>query len=338
MRKIQALVLVFLGILLLLCPTTAYAATLNLPDTTDIISAEAWRHNLEDDDFLVILHYEISYTVPGDQPDDDAEDTFLIRLMDGNTSLGVVTPYPLYNDGYGEAASALYFDSDDAPAWMGNYTLHLAGNPSLTWAGGTAPSATYNMDSDDYSTKVEEEDIQDDIADYIIDIADDLDSDWGLADTLYEYVQAGLVLTEVLGEPYFVGAIPGLWYFCPQLFSVQTLQPEIGMETYTQAQADAYAAEYDDTIIGDWTTNLGNLFGGMAGQTATTLVVMCIWLGAMMFCAVKFQKATPGFLICAPILLLATPAGMYSFIIVGIVSLFCALLLGYLLFFRNATG
>ncbi len=328
--------LLFLVILVLLCPTNVFASEVD-PDTFEIKTLNIYRNNIETGDFLIIMHYEFSYTVPANEPSLSTKYTALLMLLDGNTTLGIVEPFPFDNNGYGESAGSIYLDAASAPAWGGNYTVRLTGNPTIHFNSGN-PTFSWSTVSADYNTSILEDDIESDIADYVIDIADDLETDWGVPGELYSALQTGLVLSEDMGGPYFAGAIPGLWYFSPDLFAVQSLSPTVTEANYTQAQQFAFEAQYDGTIVGRWSDSFGDLMGGAGAMTATSILVILGAVCVILICGVKFQKASPGFLISLPLLLFATAAGNFSFLVLGLICMAAAIAIGYLIFFKQGAG
>lgn len=307
----------------------------NPPDALQIKSVQAFRHLIESDDMLIILHYNIHYDIPEDQPDLLASKTFLFRLFSsGNETLGSSVPYPFYNDGYDEGCASLYWAASEAPTWAGNQTLRLEGNPTKF---SDPPITTHTMQPNDYNSLIDPDQIKDDFKHYIFEIADSLEINWGTESDLYTYTQAEMVLSE-LGEAYFTNAIPGLRSMCPDLFSVKLIQPNIEEQVYTQDQADEYAHRFDDTPVGDFTDALGDFFGGVGSQTITSMLMMVALLGVVVLTAIKHQRVSPGFLIGFPVLLIGATMGFFSYIILAIITLMCVFLLGYFFFMRHAAG
>jgi len=326
-----ALCLTLLLLQAIALPGIAFAALVN-PDTLELKSVQAFRHLIEPNDFLLLVHYNIYYSA--NQPDDLASTTFMVRLLDGNTTLGSTTPYPFYNDGYDEGCSALYWSAGSAPLWGGNYTARIDGNPTMF----SAPSMTQSpLTSGDYTTETTQDAIRDDLKSYLLAVANDLEVDWGMTGQLHFYSSAGTVFSPA-GEAYFASAIRGLRNMCPSLFSLQLIEPTVQLGNYTQAQAEAYKARFDGTPVGDAIDGIGTFLGGISAQLVTTMLCVLGLLGVVVLCAIKHQKATPGFLIGFPILLVATPMGMFSFPLLGVICLLSVLNIGYFWFFRHGSG
>jgi len=316
------------------------AADPTTPDTFKIHYARAYTGVLEDGDFLLIMHYEISYDEANNTPGNDTAYLYLIRMMDGNTSLGAIKPFPFQNNGYGESCAGMYWGANDSIAWASDYTLRVEGTPS-EWS--SPPLATHTVSGHDYhpydGTAYPDE-MESNLRGHILTIADSLEADWGISGALYSWTQAGPVLSDDLGEGYFCGAIRGLSALCPRLFSVMTLSPTIDLATYEHEQAEAYRDIYDDTIIGDATSALSELFGGIGVQLITSICCLFVFLAIVAACAMdpRIRRATPGFLIGSFMLLLAVPASLMSFMLVAVISFVCVILLGYVLFFKHAAG
>jgi len=329
-RKIAPLILA----ICLLLPATIAAAWTN-PDTTEIKDAKVFRNLLENGDFCVVLHYEISWTASTDRANETSRQLFLIRLMDGNTSLGQVSPYPFHNYGYGESIAGLYWGANESPTWGGNYTLRVEGNPTK-WAA-PIPLATLGLTGDDYTVESDHDAVIEDMREYIIDIASSIENDWSLVGELYSYVRTGPVLTEDIGEAYFSGAIPGLSGLCPSLFTVQVLQPDIDDKPHPKTFEKELKSQFNNTFIDDGTQALGDLTG-VSTEMAGTLATLFGFLVVVIICAFKFQRAVPGFLIASPIALIAAPLGLISLTVLGVVSLLCIIVLMVTYFFEKAGG
>jgi len=312
----------------------ALAEDLPTPNVTETKSLGVYRHLIENGDFLVVVHYDIHYDNSTDQPNLTTRKTFLLRMLDGNTSLGYSVPYPYFNDGYDEGCASLYWPNATAPLWNGNYTVRLEGNPTY-WA--TPPMDPWTLTTSDYCTAVSQDDIRDELKEYILDIADSLEIDWDAQGALYTYAETGIVLSDV-GSVYFSGAIRGLRTMCPELFDIQVIQPTVEETTYNRTQAHELRDRYNGTPIGDFTDALGDLLGGIGGQMVTGFICVAGMLGIVVLTAMKHGRASPGFLIGFPIMLVGTEAGFFSMTVLGVLSLLSVLLLAYFWFFRHGSG
>lgn len=314
---------------------TAQAA-LTPPDTLEIHDVQVYRHLLETDDMLLVFRYNIAYDDPADQPDLPADKAFLFRLVDGaNQTLGSNTPKGFYNQGYDMGCGSLYWADADAPVWgSGNATLRLEGNP--TQFAGT-PLTTHPMGAADYNSETEQEAIREYLKEHILDIADELEVNWGVVGELYSYTESGAVLS-IVGEAYFTSAIIGLRTMCPDLFNLRLRQPTVEDQAHPQTQADSMKDRFDGTIIGDFIDGLGEFLGGIDGHVATTIGCVLALLAVVVLTAMRHQRAAPGFLIGFPLMLVPTAGGFVSWPILAIITLLCTFLLGYYLFMRHAGG
>src|SRR3990172_6327807 len=99
------------------------------PGSISVISAKVTRFLVEENDMLIVFHYNLDYA---SIPDEPASDTFSFRLYDtdGTTLLLSAIPYVYLNNGYGQGVSAFYFSAEDAPTWGGAYIINIVGSPA----------------------------------------------------------------------------------------------------------------------------------------------------------------------------------------------------------------
>jgi hypothetical protein len=247
---------------MLILPSTARADYTH-PDL-DIKSVEIFRHLLDDDDFLLVTHYDIHYE--GDIPEESAQTLFLFRLMDGDTQLGVSLPFPYYSYGYEEGCASLYFTAADAPTWQGEYTLRLEGNPTQF---DSPPVVTYDVGFYDYAAGDTQDDQRMFLKTKIFNVARDLEDDWGGGIALISSTDVGDVLSAT-GEGYFRGAIRGLQSMCPALFAVKQSDPSYNYKIWGEEQIDAFPSV--STGVGETTADVILTYENYPGD-ATGIVI-----------------------------------------------------------------
>lgn len=300
-----------------------------MPDTLEVVDAIACRDLLEEDDLFLAVHYNILYD-PTAEPADTAQELFLVRLMDGTDQLGVVTPYPYYNDGYDQGIVGLYWDAGSAPTWEGAYTIQVSGTPAA-WA--TPPSTTFVLGPSSYSGLDGQTANRQALYEWMVQAVEALESNWSV--TLLETTEEGSVLDET-GQTYLTAAIPGLQSLCPQLFWIQTASMDTEPRSWGTAQADLYAARFDGTWVGDGMDAVADLFHVTPQLLGGLLFVLLPFIGVIILAERAFHTSTPA-LICLPLLLaMGSLLGFLSFMVFGIVVLAFVLFLGYVLFFRTS--
>ncbi len=339
--KLSAACLCLLQICTLIAITITFGgqvafAALTPPDLLEIKGAWVYRHLIETDDFLVVLHYNIEWTDPLNIPDDPANKTFLVRLMstDDNEELGVTTPYPFYSSGYYQGIAAIYLPAAEAPTWGQGYVLHLEGNPSK-WA--TPPTIKYTLTSSDYCSFDTTQENHTQLGVQIIESAQDLEVAWDVPGELVYATDVGTVLT-LTGETYYLGAVPGLRVMAPSVFALQTLDVDWDYQTHDPTQAEEYEHQYDDTPIGEAIDALGELFGGVSPRLITGIFLIIVMLGVMVISSVKYQTSTPGLLAGATVLVLSVPLGIFSMALLAVITFLVILFIGFTFYFKNASG
>lgn len=297
-------------------------------DVRQINSLSVFRHLLEEDDFLLVFHYTITHDTPPGYP---VGRYYHFRLMDstGEEELGSTSPYPYYDDGYGEGVGALYFSAEDAPGWEGSHIMRIEGNPELHDP--VPDPANYPLALSNYSPALTQAENRELLGDYIIEITESLEIDWGVK--LTTVLDTGTILNTT-GEAYFAGTISGLIYMAPQLFAVQSSVPSDETREWGSDTADAARTRYDDTWVGESLSALGN-FLGVDWQVATSLFVLVGAIALFGLSAWKFQTSLPGFLGAAVLMIMGFLMGWVSAAVMGVATLLAAMYFGYILVFRH---
>lgn len=298
-------------VVLLALPATAHA--IDDPDTLTIKDHKAFRNLLETDDFLLVIHYEITYD-PTAEPGENANVTFLVQIVDTDdvTVLGFSVPFAFQNGGYDEGVVGIYWTAADAPTWGVRYLVRLQGNPDFFV---TAPTTTSTIALLDFSTEATATGQQDALGDLILlDIVPDLEQSWtstfnDLADTTTEGLQLN-----ANGLSYFKQAIQQIENMSPGIAPARIISPSFptpvaGGGVY----ADELAGRFDGTFIGDavsstaedWGVSKGFVWGGFTMVAFMGVIV----LGFMMFKESPSQQVAT-VLVALPVLFVGTLFGM----------------------------
>lgn len=299
------------------------------PDALEARSAIACRDLLETGDMLVAVHYNILYD-PTAEPADTAETLFMVRLLDGVDQLGVVTPYPYYNDGYDMGIVALYFDAASALTWEEPYQVRLQGTP-LAWA--TPPETTFVLGPSSYSGVSGQTANRQALYDWMIDAIEDLESNWVV--TLLERTD-GTAILDATGQNYMTGAVPGLQALCPQLFWVQSSSMDSTPRTWGTGQADIYAARFDGTWVGDGMDAVADLLSVTPQLIGGLFFVLIPFVLLVILCERLFNTSTPALILLPLLMAMGTLLGFLSMLVFALVVVCFVLFLGYVLFFRTS--
>lgn len=323
-KKLNILILVTAFLLLLFCQPVLAA---DPPDSLEILSAQAYRNLVKDGDMLIVFHYNIHYATTPDEP---ANDLFIFRVLspDGE-ELGVVLAYAYYSKGYEQGGSAFYWETS-TPTWGAANKVQIVGNPSQF---SPPPELNYILSPSDYCGSTLKEENQKALADYLIDMARDLEVNWDKY--LIGETQAGTVLNED-GEAYFRGAIPGLQVMCPQIFYIQSITPEYEERDWETGQATTYVERYKGTWVGDALDGVGDLLH-VEPTMITGGFILLAMLGTMVLSHKFFDTTTPGLVLGLCLFVMGGVLGFIPMAMIALGSLAIAMFLLYVFFFKPAT-
>jgi hypothetical protein len=322
----------WLGLILLLVmvlfPVVALADDPPAPTNLQIESVKVCRHVVEPDDFVLVFHYNIHYDT--DQPDTPANKLFTFRLMDtdGIDQLGAIVPYAYYNSGYDKGCAAFYFPADDAPDWEQSYIVRISGNPEYF---SSPPLVNRTLVTSDYSQMETTEENQIVLGNYIIGVATYIQTNWSI--TLIYSSDLGTILNST-GESYFRGAIPSLQVMAPQIFGVQVGTPQYTPTEWTQAQGSAYETRFEDTWVGKNLSYFGDQFH-VRWTVITGILIFAIIVALAIVCQMRYGTVKPVMIGGILVMLGGTVMGWISAAIMAIVTIFFALFLAYVWFFRT---
>lgn len=250
MKKLRLLILLGLLVMLVLPATPAYADTPDPDSTPTVQQINVYRNMREAGDMLVLIYANIPY---GAIPSTPVTETFIWSMLDTDnvTELGSTVGYA-YNvgthqdDGFGWNVFSMYWDSGNVTAlgivWNTNYLIRLAGNPVVF---DTPPEYNYAISITDYSTETVQANVQAELANRIISIANDLDVKWGLSSVYSLLIEEEAAATlSIYGQAFFRGAIYGLQALAPGAFPVEIRTIDV--------PAREWDPEYSENVTEQW--------------------------------------------------------------------------------------
>jgi hypothetical protein len=342
----KALKLVSYVILLLSVFSSAipvYADTAQ-PNSVTLDSPKVFRDLIQTDDMLVVIPYNIAYTV---LPNLDIDRTFIFRLLDTDnvTELGACLAYPAYTRGYGKGVVSMYFDNVTAPAWGLNYPIRVDENPSAF----TSPVYfNFSLNAGDYSVVHTKEANQGALYSEVIRQAQSLSVTWSVALTDNS---GGSTVLSALGENYFRNAIPALDTLCPRLFYIQVTSPVYTKRTWSYTFANLLSNTFSGTFMMTGEQGLADLFG-IGRQTMWGIVTLLLCVLAMWFCSrerlFSFSQVNSrgvtnekwpiqqGFIDFAVVLIFATLLGWFSPTFHALIAFLFVMMGGVVLFLNRA--
>ena len=186
-------------------------------------------------DMFILVEYTLDYAV---LPTENISQGWLGRLIDqgGAGQLASVQPFAgagIPDLGYSRGTYGFYFAT--APTITGTLQVTFEGNPSL--------SPTPNGISSDSITQRSASDLAPDLRAEAVRFEDIWDVD------LISPVSDGVNRYTADGEDYFTSALPNLRSVSPDMFVLQSIQPEIPDRTVDSAYANSRFAVWDGTFI-----------------------------------------------------------------------------------------
>jgi hypothetical protein len=282
MKRLTIATIITLVVMLIL-PFTALA--INLPLSSPILTqTTVWQNVLETADRLFIFYIDIPYTSIPTVP---INRTFTLELYDsdGTTVLGTTTANTYHSYGYIENVWTMYFDADAVTAksigWQPatKYTLKLKGLPPQFTA---PPTYDFTIWDADYQPETTRADVQEGIRLTLIDIANDLYTQWDLtsATTLLSEDETGQFVN-MAGSQFFHLAIPGVQAFAPRLFGMAVNRIDITNRVWDTT----FEGDLDNQYAGTWVED-AKVAGAALFDTSVDLpslvIFFCILVGVIL--------------------------------------------------------
>lgn len=232
-RNWRHLIIVAATLALIGLPQSAFA--LADPDVIRIESVNRYDDVAVTGDLFILVEYTLNYTV---LPPENVSQGWVGRLIDvgGAGQLAAVSPFAghdIPNLGYSRGTYGFYFQT--APAISGTLRVTLEGNPALS----PTPTGIYTESittaaSSSLATELRAQGIR-------------FEDIWDV--DLISPVSGGVNRYTSDGEHYFSSALPNLRRLAPDLFVLQSIQPEIASRNSDSSFGDSRAAIWDGTVV-----------------------------------------------------------------------------------------
>lgn len=292
------------------------------PDSTPtIIDIYAWRNVLATGDQLYIAVENTPYaTTPTDYMYQDA---FTWRFFNGALELAQTTGYAFDESGYGYNVIGFYFDASDAPVWSGNYTVRLSGNPSVF---ADPPAYNFDIPAGAYSSLTDTDDVKEDIAATIINIADDFYTYWNLNSetTLVDENETATVLS-LQGQTFFRGAIYGIQGMAPDAFPLTIIVYDTEDRTWATTYLTNLETQHAGTSIEegfDAGEDILDVNYNLMGLLIAMVIAGVIMIGNWMMAGGNLWK---GMVESVPVLVIGTRMGMVGMGEMALIAAMCAI-------------
>jgi len=326
-RWFLPLLLALLGILVFVTPCLAISP----PNDIGILGVWAYRNCRETGDQLYLIEYEITYN---STPSETVTEAYMVRLMDGNATLGYVYPFSYHNKGYDKGVAAIYFSSGGPPAWDEPYLMELLGNPFSDWEG-ALPSVLYFpfdlwQDNEVAITQVL-------IASRIIWLANELEIDWGKDMVTTSDVGKDVLTAYAAG--YFTNVMPYLYEIAPKIFPEGSLpstiiSPDIPPEEIRTDYADSLTADIIGTPLD--LTNVAAIFGVSRGAL-TAILYYGLVLVVLIAAARRIGSYRPVMLFGGFLVIIGSFVGVPLMVaILGALAGF--VMIGFVIFYRPSSA
>jgi len=333
-RGLVCLILAIYGLLpVFVSPALAATEDIEL----DIKDTIVCRNLAQSGDMLFVVHYEISWDAEEDYPDDPSDDTILVQLIETeqSVSMAATTPYPFYNSGYSEQVSSFYFSPTLVAAlsmvWEEPFMFRIATEPGFI---ATPVTEEWVLSDGDYVSSADQQENRDELADWLFEVAQDLETDWGVSASLTT-VSVTDVLSD-LGEQYFGRVIPGLRDMCPDIFTVTWGPGSFDETEWTMDKQEALKEQWDgeDNFVENALDGLDDLFSDSG--MFTTFAALGFVLFTMMISFRMFTNARPGLLLGLLILPFGARLGFVDAVIMGLIAFLFILYIGNQLLLQRA--
>jgi hypothetical protein len=328
--NLRAPLLALAILLAIISVSPAHAITIADPDSMTLESVRAYDGVINAGDMLVVVQYDIQYTV---LPVLAVTDAFLGRFMVAGVEVNAVEPIAFNDIGYGLGVFSLYFtasDKDAASIEFDNpnaedYQIRLQGKPSAFVDPPviSTTSITYRSSANTASLLLADS----------ASLAESLENNaaWlvnGL--DLITFTVGQKVLTST-GEAYFGLAIPNLQIMIPDLFGSSTTAPEVFERSFGTSEQDRLLELWD-------TSPMGPIFTGLAtelqiGKTWVLGILGIIGVAGAVFLASRIADPEYGLLTIPfswPLMVaagLGSMSALFFTVALAIIGLFYALFL-----------
>lgn len=316
------------------------ALAIDNPETMQIRYVRSYQNVLEDNDFMFLLKYRITFGEDSEGneiiPDTPADEAFLFRFIDDATGseLQSARPVPFNDRGYNDGAIVFYFSADEvddlAISDSKDYRVRLQGDPAVF----SSPPSVETLSITHRNEFATEFHLKEDIRA----LAEELQNNWGFfGDQVGALVQGEG--TEVTLTPRGANYFLQVWNDFDDAVSDFFLGSgsELGFieRDHDQSFRDQLLTFWDGTELDDSVGTFANTW-----SISKLYVYTSIWLAATAIVSFMAIKATArpefGFFV----FVLFTPTGAYvglvDIVFAGLVTFAFAMVTIWSFFYRQA--
>ena len=209
-----------------------------------VVGSWVFRSLLESNDSLYVWYARINYNTIPPIPVNQA---FVWELREGATLVGITSGSAYQSNGYGYNVYSAYFDNVTAPSWGATISLKLLGTP---YAFTDPPEYNFTIPASSYTALTSQADNQAALAQRIIALATDLNTQWALAAAYYltEETETTTVLS-IYGAAVFRAAIYGIQGMAPSLFDYIVENINVPDRTWTAGYSENLTSQWSGTWV-----------------------------------------------------------------------------------------
>ena len=340
-RRINPFFLAIAASLLVAFSSATPVYAIDNPDTISIETVRAYDSVLTSGDLLIIVQYNLAYSV---LPDEVITDAFIGRFKRDTIELNSVEPFSFNDQGYGRGVFSLFWTPAQKAADsiefnnpnLENYTLTLQGDIGVFT--GSVPTTTTDSityrDATDTSNQL--------FAD-VKALAQKFENDSGWND---DPAFASLITTgggvdqlTSVGEEYFSNAMPNLNVMIPSIFSSGKTSADFVPRASNRSFEGELNTFWDSTTIDDGFDSLAE--DTEAPRLLWTTMVALFFMGVIAFVMGKWLKDTGlgiafGLLTTAVTLPMATAVNLVPLNLTVVIAFLAVVGIGWTLFARRA--
>lgn len=327
MKKRRIFIALLVAILWLVLSVSPVLAIAN-PDSITMHTWKVFENIFETDDMLFVVSYDVAYA---SEPSEDVSDAFLFQIKNGATLLAQrPLNYYQYN------VISIYLDATQAASltWGTAYDVVITGNPALfgTITEGTN-MVTRTLSGSDWIEGTESQS-RELLRVHCLNLAEDLEDDWGGGITLVVETGDGTYLDED-GRIVFLAAIPSLDSAIPNLFQYSIGTIDIEKETATGAyDTELSMTNKAGTAIATAFSGIGDYIG-VTGQTAGGLFIAMIALIVAGLVFFYSGNTVAAMVLATPIVIMGNWMGLVPLVITWIAAMIIVFYTAYHLYLRG---
>ena len=316
----------------------AAPAAIPAPLQTNIVSVDNYRNVIEDNDLLVVAHYQVEFLA---LPTKFISQTFFFKVIDASgaelarvSPTVYVEPANNLNNGYGQGIVSVYFSAADAPTWEASLTYTLAGNPFDFVAPIPSASTTVETWTSACTTHVL---CAVALRAGVVENLQLLQLRWdeltGYTALLYNSI-GGTVLTQT-AETYVDQAIPGIRQMAPALYFARVAAIAPTPNSFDTSYRDTLADRLDGTAGGTGFDAFGVSIGS-TGDVGRSIFAFIVFIGMFSLGMAVTKNARVALMVGGIVMVAGAGVGIPPLNGLAVVGLFAALFSGVVLFYQRS--